>query len=89
MTPQTTQSKQSTLQEILQAILAGLQIAAAALPVIGAYETQFGVGTGTPLAAPIAAQAAQAHPATGAVVSIMLAAPPTPAAPAAPTPTAA
>ena len=84
MTPQPT--KTSKLEEILQAILAGLQIAAEALPVIGAYQTQFG-GSAQHLVAPIAAEAAQAHPATGAVVSIMLSAPPAPAVvPAAPAP---
>lgn len=72
MTPVPQMSK---LQEILQAILAGLQIAAEALPVIGAYQTQFG-GSTAHLVAPIAAQAAEAHPVTGAIVSTMLSAPP-------------
>jgi len=65
----------STFAEILQAILAGLQIAAQALPLILQYKQAFGAATATSPTAAIVAQATTAHPVTGAIVAAALAEP--------------
>ena len=73
MMPQPSQPAPAiTLAEILQAILAGIQIAAAALPVIQGYEGAFGTPPShiTPV---LVRHATDAHPIAGAVVSGLLA----------------
>lgn len=59
----------SKLSEILEAILAGLQIAAEALPVVLQYKTAFGSVAAAPMFAPLLQHANDAHPVTGSIVS--------------------
>lgn len=61
----------STVTTVLQAILAGLQIAAAALPVIFQYQSIFG-GSHAAISGPIVAQAHQIHPVAGQIVEAAL-----------------
>jgi hypothetical protein len=61
-----------TLQEILQAILTGLQIAAAALPIIGSYKNLFADSPALHAATVAQLVGADAHPVTHAIVSAAL-----------------
>ena len=70
----------STVTNVLQAILAGLQIAAAALPVIFQYQSIFG-GSHTTISGPIIAQAHQLHPVSGQIVEAVLTPPAAPVVP--------
>ncbi|MDE2102394.1 MAG: hypothetical protein KGL39_34425 [Patescibacteria group bacterium] len=62
----------SLAAEILQAILAGLQIAAGALPLILQYKSAFGGSSFAPISAPIISHAHLVHPITGSLVEAAL-----------------
>lgn len=67
MTPTVTPA-QPLWETIIQAILAGLQIATAALPVVQQYRQTFAESPITAITAPVLAQTSQLHPATHGIV---------------------